>query len=293
MASNCTSRRLLVIGLGCWFGTLVSCAHQAPVVAPLTPSEAPPTPVESVEVRLSKLQDRIMDLETRISALNDKINLTQGVPPTPTGNTPVEVVSTPPAHAQVVPQTKASPKSLPKKAPVVHLTPPASRKASFASDPAIDRFREAKILFDTRRYSDSIVEFSDFIKNEPDHPLAPSAQYHLAMGYLEQKEYKLAEDEFNRLLLSYPHSSHIPDALLSLHRVSESLKKSPRALYFKEKLLSQFPNSPQARAFSANRPSTIEKNNDGFDAADEPKLIEKPVTPTAPEPPVHGDSSHS
>ncbi len=234
-----------------------------------------------------------MDLETRISALNDKINLTQGVPPTPTGSAPIEVVSTPAAHAQMIPQAKAAPKSLPKKAPVAHLAPPASRKASFASDPAIDRFREAKILFDTRRYSDSIVEFSEFIKNEPDHPLAPSAQYHLAMGYLEQKEYKLAEDEFNRVLLSYPHSSHVPDALLALHRVSEALKKPPRALYFKEKLLSQFPNSPQARAFSSSRPSAVEKSGDGFDGAEEPKLIEKPVTPSAPEPPVHGDSSHS
>ncbi len=231
-----------------------------------------------------------MDLETRISALNDKINLTQGVPPTPTGHTPLEVVSTPAAHAQVIPQSKAAPKALPKKAPVTHLATPATRKTSFASDPAIDRFREAKILFDTRRYSDSIVEFSDFIKNDPDHPLAPSAQFHLAMGYLEQKEYKLAEDEFNRVLLSYPHSSHVPDALLALHRVSEALKKAPRALYFKEKLLSQFPNSPQARAFSAPAAPT---SPSGFENSEEPKLIEKPVVPTAPEPPAHGDSAHS
>ena len=241
-----------------------------------------------------------MDLETRISALNDKINLTQGVPPTPTGlatekteKQAVEVVSTPAAHAQVVPQSKASPKALPKKAPVIHSASPATRKASFASDPALDRFREAKILFDTRRYSDAIVEFSDFIKNDPDHPLAPSAQYHLAMGYLEQKEYKLAEDEFNRVLLSYPHSSHVPDTLLALHRVSEALKKGPRATYFKEKLLSQFPNSPQAKAFSATRPAPSEKSDSGFESSEEPKLIEKPVTPIAPEPPTHGDSAHS
>jgi TolA-binding protein len=246
-----------------------------------------------VEVRISKLQDRILDLETRISALNDKINLTQGVPPTPTGQAAVEVVSTPAAHARLVPQSKATPQSLPKKATVSHSAPPATRKASFASDPAMDRFREAKILFDTRRYSDAIVEFSDFIKNEPDHPLAPSAQYHLAMGYLEQKEYKLAEDEFNRVLLSYPHSSHIPDTLLALHGVSGALKKAPRATYFKEKLLSQFPNSPQAKAFSATRTAPVEKPEPGFESSEEPKLIEKPVTPTAPEAPAHGDSSHS
>lgn len=285
MPSKSTSRRLgLWLGFGCLVGGLPSCAHRAPA-PPVSQLEPAPLPVtESMESRISKLQDRIVDLETRISALNDKINLTQGVPPSPPASPAVEVVEVPAAHGKVLPP---APKR-PVKPPVVAV-PAASKKTSFAGDPAVDRFREAKILFDTGRYSDSIVEFSDFVRNEPDHPLAPSAQYHLGMGYLEQKEYKLAEDELNRLLLSFPHSGHVPDALLALHRVSEALKKAPRAIYYKEKLLAQFPNSPQAK--SMKREPT--RSEAVMPTEDEPKVIERPGLPQAPELPTTGGAGHS
>ena len=274
-------------------GSLAACAHTPPP-QPMTQTEPAPAPVtESVESRISKLQDRILDLETRISALNDKINLTQGVPPSPGSATPVEVVELPAAHAAVIPQSKTGAKAAaPRKSPAPARTHSKAHGAAFASDPALDRFREAKILFDTKRFPDSVVEFSDFLKNDPEHPLASSAQYHLGMSYFEQKEYKLAEDELNRLLLSYPHSSHVPDALLALHRVSEALKKAPRATYYKEKLLSQFPNSPQAKSMNGIATRTP-KQEPVMQTEEEPKVIEKPMLPESPETPTTGEAGHS
>jgi TolA-binding protein len=265
----------------------------------MTQLEPPITPVvESVESKISKLQDRILDLELRLSALNDKINLTQGVPPVPGGSLPVEVVQTPAAHGTLIPTSKPTPTKKEAVKPSVRQEA-GSRRSSFASNPSIDRFREAKILFDTRRYSDAVVEFSDFLKNDPDHPFAASAQYHLGMSYLEQKEYKLAEEELSRVLLSYPHSSHIPDTLLALHRVSEALKKAPRATYFKEKLLGQFPNSPQARGLSSAK-ATPKRSEQGAapssirpEILEEPTVIESPSSPQAPEPPISGEAGHS
>jgi TolA-binding protein len=265
----------------------------------MTQLEPPVTPVvESVESKISKLQDRIQDLELRLTALNDKINLTQGVPPVPGGSVPVEVVQTPAAHGTLIPPSKPSAtKKETLKSSAHHEA--GSRRSSFASNPSVDRFREAKILFDTHRYSDAVVEFSDFLKNDPDHPFAASAQYHLGMSYLEQKEYKLAEEELSRVLLSYPHSSHIPDTLLALHRVSEALKKTPRATYFKEKLLGQFPNSPQVRGLSSAKTPLKTSERDSApslnrpEILEEPTVIEGPSSPKAPEPPTSGEAGHS
>ncbi|MBU6153702.1 MAG: tetratricopeptide repeat protein [Bdellovibrionales bacterium] len=220
--------------------------------------------------QILKLQEKINDLEIRLGALNDKINLEnsgKSIPSLP--------ISAPVITSPVVETNKGKPVSEEKINPVAAIgknIPPA-----FTSDEAIDRFREAKILFDSKRYSDAILEFSSFLKNHPDHPLAASAQYHLGMSYLDQKEYKLAEEELNRGMISYPHSSHIPDTLLALNQVSDLLNKGTRATYYREKLQSQFPNSPQAKKIVSSRTETFE----------EPKVIhsreiETPTPPDAP-----------
>ncbi len=237
--------------------------------------------------QILKLQEKVQDLETRITALNDKVNLENSGNPTlqthdsdaphasvaaPAGQKPMttEAVSVPVAHAKVIPAQK----------------PPV--KASFASNEAVDRFREAKILYDSKRFSDAVLEFSDFLKNEPGHPLAASAQYFLGMSYLKQNEYKLAEEELSRELLSYPHSSHTPDALLALNEISGLLKKPTKAIYFREKILSHFPNSPQAKSLASlqmpleeNEPKVITPDSTGA-PANSKKMIHEPESPEAP-----------
>ena len=234
--------------------------------------------------QILKLQEKINDLEIRLGALNDKINLENSGKPIP--NEPSQEAQTSSSAVSPAPSapviTAPAPVAIKTKAiPEERITPVAAIgkniPPSFASDEAIDRFREAKILFDSKRYSDAILEFSSFLKNNPDHPLAASAQFHLGMSYLDQKEYKLAEEELNRGMISYPHSSHIPDTLLALCQVSESLNKESRATYYREKLQSQFPNSPQAKKLSAVR----------IESFAEPKVIdsrsiEAPKAPEAP-----------
>jgi TolA-binding protein len=208
--------------------------------------------------QIQKLQEKVQDLEIRLAAMNEKINLENAE--SPIKALPVEVAHVPAAHSKVIPQGHSA------------------AKPSFASNEVVDRFREAKILFDSKRYSDAIIEFSDFIKSDPAHPLAASAQYHLGMGYYRQKEFKLAEEELSRGLIAYPHSGHIPDTLLALAEISDALKKESRSQYFREKLLSQFPNSPQARGITSllPEPQVIERRSDQ-------KVPEVPTAPILPE----------
>jgi tol-pal system protein YbgF len=236
--------------------------------------------------QILKLQEKINDLEIRLGALNDKINLENSAKPASKEIMDEVAVSSPASAEGKAPViTAPAPLAVKPKAILVEKVVPAAAEGksippAFASDESIDRFREAKILFDSKRYSDAILEFSAFLKNHPDHPLAASAQFHLGMCYLDQKEYKLAEEELNRGMISYPHSSHIPDTLLALGRVSELLNKEARATYYREKLKSRFPNSPQARKIAAARTESFAEPK-VLDA----KSIQAPAEPVAPEAP--------
>jgi TolA-binding protein len=235
------------------------------------------TEMDVARDHILKLQEKVADLETRLTALNEKINLESGPsqkasdshpqgdpPPTaPVKTLPTEVVSPPAAESKAIPKVKVQ------------------SKPTFASNESIDRFREAKILFDTKRYPDAVLEFSDFVKNEPDHVLAPAAQYYLGLSYLKQNEYKLAEEELSRGMLTYPHSAHIPDSLLALVEVSSALKKPGRVTYFKEKLQSQFPNSPQAKSLVAHREPVFTEEPRVIESKSQ-KTIDSPEAPTSP-----------
>jgi len=212
---------------------------------------------------ITKLEDKIVELETRLTALNDKINLEDAEKPGNSKNTPPATLPTekiqPTATAKnaVIPRAPAKPQS--------------KFAESFQQDEATDRYREAKILFESNRPSDAILEFSDFVKDNPRHVLASNAQYFIGMAYLQQKEYKLAEEELSRVLINYPHSNAIPDTLAALANVSDLLQKPARVTYFKEKLNAHFANSPQAKTVAS---------------APTPKKAVEIETPHAPEPPT-------
>ncbi|MBS1958627.1 MAG: hypothetical protein JST80_04065 [Bdellovibrionales bacterium] len=232
--------------------------------------------------QIQKLREKIVDLETRIDALNEKINIENGAAPG-SGSSPVI-----PGRKSDRPTAEAN-ESLDKELPIVDVKiPAASAKVvptsktpvKFAQDENIDRYREAKIMYDSNRYTDSTVEFVSFVKEAPDHALAPAAQYYVGMGYVKQKEYSRAEEELSRGLVSYPHSNYVPDTLLALLDVSVALKKPARVTYYRQKLIGTFPNSPQALQASlstAKLDSKIEA-----EPREEKSPVARPETPTAP-----------
>ncbi len=250
------------------------------------------TEVLSPQEQISKLQDKVQELETRLSALNEKINLQYGAstPATPATASTINEINGLPANPTSANAAKDIPTQMVQSHPTdVNPTRPkkvaikaaAKKYANTApSSEAVDRFREAKILYDSKRYADSMLEFSDFVKSEPAHALAPAAQYFVGMSYYKQKEYKLAEEELSRGLIAYPHSDYTPDYLVGLAEVSESLDKPERVLYFKQKLLSNFPNSPQAKGISLEKKSVSSKPP--IEPVEKIRMPEEPTPPSTP-----------
>jgi len=258
-----------LISYSLFIGTLgTGCASVSKPAAKAPEKEA------SAQEYILKLEEKVMDLETRLNALNEKFNLINGEQPSSKADAEIEAKT----DEKVQPAAAAKVKMIPK--PVK----PVSKFAeSFHQDEATDRYREAKILFDTKKFSDSILEFSEFIKDNPRHLFASNAQYFIGMSYFRQKEYKIAEEELSRVLLNYPHSNAIPDTLLALAKLSGILKKPARVAYYSEKLNSHFANSPQSKQLAMENPpetAPVESAPAEKSAVNEEKIsVEKPVTP--------------
>jgi TolA-binding protein len=227
--------------------------------------------------QLSKIEEKLIDLETRFGALNEKFNLLNSEKPVEVKTeTKVEAVK---VHAPVAVKNAL-------------IAQPVKGHGKFADsfhhDEATDRYREAKILFDTHKYSDAILEFSDFIKNNPRHVLACNAQYHIGLSYLNQKEFKIAEEELTRVLVNHPHSNVVPDTLVALATVSAALGKTAKVSYFREKMNSHFANSPQGKAL----PEEHEPKEAVEKTPVEKPQVDTPQPPTAPVPEFKSSETH-
>jgi tol-pal system protein YbgF len=127
-------------------------------------------------------------------------------------------------------------------------------EAGFAHDSAILSYRQAMILFQTRKYAEAILAFSSFLERYADHALAGSAQFHVGESYFRQKEYKLALQEYQRVLTSYDRSPHVPETLARMAEIEEGMKKGDDAAKHRQLLASLFPSSPAA----ALKPRSVE-----------------------------------
>jgi TolA-binding protein len=131
----------------------------------------------------------------------------------------------------------------------IHIKPAAKDPENgFTQDEAIQNFRQAMILYQGQKYPESVLAFSKFLEKYADHPFAGSAQFYVAESYMKQKEYKLALQEFQRVLTTYDRSPHISDTLKEMIFAEESLKETAEAGVHKHLLTSLFPSSPAAAA---------------------------------------------
>jgi tol-pal system protein YbgF len=117
----------------------------------------------------------------------------------------------------------------------------------FIQDGAVQLFRKANILFESQRYAEANLAYTNFLERFPDHPLAGSAQYKVGEGYFLKKEYKQAVQEFQKVLTSYDRSPAISATLRDLAESEDALGKTQEAARYRQQLTSLFPSSPAAQ----------------------------------------------
>lgn len=114
---------------------------------------------------------------------------------------------------------------------------------------ALAQFREAN-------YAAAIVGFNGFLKAYPDSALASNAQYWIGYSYYAMKDYKTALAHQQKLLLVYPASNKVPDALLNIATSQLALDDTAGARKTLEELVAKHPGT-QAATLAARRLSTL------------------------------------
>lgn len=231
--------------------SLSACATSRPAAdVPATPSSD--SKVVDLKKQLETLQNQLQGVEVKLSALNDKLDATR---------TSVETI-----HKTQAPESniqEVTPSAVDRSTPISAVAPTPVKKVTpdpesgFLSDAAVLTYRKAMALYDSSKFPEAVLGFTQFLDQYADHPWAGSAQYFIGMSYVSQKECKLAVQEFGRVLTSYDRSPHVPDSLRELVKCEEDLKLSKQASQHRQMLLSLYPNSPAAREARERNPTPV------------------------------------
>lgn len=169
---------------------------------------------------------------------------------------------------------------------------PTDPEAGFVNDEAVQIFRRAMVLHRAGKYSESLMRFSGFLERFPDHPLAGAAQFYMGNSYFMQQEYKLALQEYQRVLTSYDRSSLVARTLAEMAQAEDRLQRTTEAARHRQLLNSLFPHSPFASESVAAAGA-----NAGTSSTDSSSAPTTSTTPTAPTSsksidPVPGETEH-
>jgi TolA-binding protein len=190
--------------------------------------------ITRLQARITELNRKLENMDQKFIVMNDKLNATRS-----TLDRFIEESSQPASMIQ-------KPSNERQGSPISTFTTDSKNLNGFTEDHATQKFRNSMVLFNAKRYHEAILAFADFLKEFADHSLAGSAQYYIAEAYFKNNEYRLAEQEYRRVLISYDRSSHTPATLLRLKEIQSHLNHPEKELEYQELLLSLFPQSPAA-----------------------------------------------
>ena len=78
--------------------------------------------------------------------------------------------------------------------------------------PLQEQFTIAKKYYDQKKYRQAVEEFQKLIFNYPGATVVDTAIYYLAISYSNQKDYAAAAGEFKKIVSNYPNSSWLDEA---------------------------------------------------------------------------------
>ena len=93
--------------------------------------------------------------------------------------------------------------------------------------PLQEQFSIAKKHYDQRKYRQAVEEFQKLIFNYPGATVVDTAIYYLANSYYNQKDYAAAAGEFKKIVTNYPASTWLDEAAFMI--ALSDLKQSPPA----------------------------------------------------------------
>lgn len=120
----------------------------------------------------------------------------------------------------------------------------APRRAEPSED-ARGLYEQAYAFMLRRNYTASEASFRDFLRQHPNDPLAPNAQYWLGEVSFARGDYRAAADQFLQSYTRFGNSPKGPDSLLKLGMSLERLGQREAACSSFNELPRRYPSAPQ------------------------------------------------
>lgn len=208
----------------------------------------------AIEQLKKELTNRYTDLDQRLELLSQKIdppedNPEAQDPSAATASTNADtsapaIVPAAPAPQQTTPATTQAPAAQPQTNTAT--TESASSQIELekaAYTVALDAYKQGGA-------KKAIQPMQNFIKNHPNGIYVGNAYFWLAEFYLavEPVDYKAAKQNYNIVATRYPNSAKASRAVYQLYSIAKEVDKNTAlANQYKSKLLSQYPQSEEAK----------------------------------------------
>lgn len=129
-----------------------------------------------------------------------------------------------------------------------------SLESGGGSGGAVVQTDNAKISYDKAfellkkgRYDQANVAFTQFLKQNPSHELAPNAQYWLGESHYVGQQFDKAAKAFETVLSTYPGSKKARDAMLKLGYTRVAQGRKPEARKLLEQVVTDYAGTTQAK----------------------------------------------
>ena len=211
-----------------------------------------------IEQLKKDLSNRYTDLDQRLELLNQKVD-PESAAPDNTANSDATATGSseaPPTDnkAASTTTTAASQVTSPSQTQV---TQPASSPATQNQSNPVELEKAAyTVALDAYKQGGAkkaIAPMQNFIKNHPNSIYTGNAYFWLAEFHLatDPVNYNEAKKNYNVVANQYPNSSKAPRALYQLYSIAKDVDKNTvSANQYKNKLLSQYPKSEEAKFFN-------------------------------------------
>jgi len=183
--------------------------------------------IENMTSALSRAQNRIEELDAKLSALSDKVETTRVLLDNVAGNKPIKTETVGAARADATndeDEDEKAPESPKASAKAAH-----GEKPSFRMDTATNEFAKALALFKAGKYSDAELGFNHITEKFPEHVVAGSAQYYAGESYYLMGEYKLALNEFTKVVSTFASSPRVSTAMVRMSHCYEAIGNQTEA----------------------------------------------------------------
>ena len=98
-------------------------------------------------------------------------------------------------------------------------------------------------LYNNKQYEKAVWEYESFVKNNPDSPLAPEAQYMKAMCYFRAEYYADAIKAWSELIEKYPNGSRVKQAYEQMADTNFRARKTDDAIRNYEDIMKKYPGT--------------------------------------------------